>query len=311
MSVRRERMRSIGPLQKPDISPRAVPTTRETPAPARPTSSDTRAPWMRRLSTARPTWSVPSKRRGPSPPGQLGGSRRSPMLPSAGSYGAMKLAPMAAVKITRRTSAAPSASLLRQSRRPLPMLDARVEPHIERVRGKGDGGHRGREEEGRALDDRVVAHEDGLDHQAPDAGPVEDGLRDHRTAQQGGDAQPEDGDDGDGGVFQDVAENHGGLREALRTRGAHEVLVQHLQDAGAREPRHSGRGIGSQGERRHHQVGDGPASRGRQDSEVEGQNQDQDDAEPERGDTLADERGDQGEMIERAVPADSRENADG
>ena len=55
MSVMRKRVLSIGPPQKPEHRPRAVPVSNEIPVPAIPTSKDIRPPWMSRLSTSRPT----------------------------------------------------------------------------------------------------------------------------------------------------------------------------------------------------------------------------------------------------------------
>src|SRR4029453_6772913 len=107
------------------------------------------------------------------------------MVPSAGSYGAIRFAPAAAAKITSNIRNAPRASLFAQSwRAALRMRDARVEPRVQRVGHEGDGGDHGGDEKGRALHDRVVAHEDRLDQQPADTGPVEDRLRDDRSAQQ-------------------------------------------------------------------------------------------------------------------------------
>ena len=59
-SIRRITTLSIRPPTYPAISPSGTPTKRASTTEDTPTTSDTRLPWMTRLSMSRPSWSVPS-----------------------------------------------------------------------------------------------------------------------------------------------------------------------------------------------------------------------------------------------------------
>src|SRR5712692_11056835 len=92
--------------------PIAVPMLPATTVPIRPTTSDTRAPKMRRLRTSRPWKSVPSRVAVLPPSIQNGGSKMfAPFTGSVGSYGAMRSAKIATrVRPTRITTATSGAS---------------------------------------------------------------------------------------------------------------------------------------------------------------------------------------------------------
>ena len=60
-STKRCVTRSRRPPMKPVVPPISTATTTVRTVAASPTVSDSRAPWMRRLSRSRPTWSVPSR----------------------------------------------------------------------------------------------------------------------------------------------------------------------------------------------------------------------------------------------------------
>ena len=59
-STNRCTTRSNLPPKNPEAPPISTATTTLTAVAVRPTINDSRAPWMMRLSTSRPKWSVPS-----------------------------------------------------------------------------------------------------------------------------------------------------------------------------------------------------------------------------------------------------------
>ena len=65
----------------------------------KPTTMETRAPKIRRDSTSRPTWSVPSRWASLPPACHAGGRKRSPSTPISGLYGASTSAKIAASAI--------------------------------------------------------------------------------------------------------------------------------------------------------------------------------------------------------------------
>src|SRR5215203_6972398 len=96
-----------------------------------------------------------------------------------------------------------------------------------------DDGER-RDQDG-ALHDRQVALLDRVVGEAPDAGDVEDGLREDRAAEQDAQVEAEDGDDrGDRGA-QAVLEDDPPLVEALRPGGADVVLAHDVQQVRTQE----------------------------------------------------------------------------
>ncbi len=118
------------------------------------------------------------------------------------------------------------------------VADGRVDEAVEHVHHQVDEDELQREKQHQRLDDGVVAHGHGVHQQAAEAGPVEDRLHHDRAAQQKAELQAHHGDDRDERVAQAVLEHHGALVEALGARGAHEVLLHHLDEGGAREARH-------------------------------------------------------------------------
>src|SRR5262249_6055517 len=79
---------------------------------------------------------------------------------------------------------------------PEPRVEPAIEEIHEQVRHHED--ERGHEHGG--LHEGIVALEDGRYGEAADTRPREDGLRDHRAAQERAQLEPDDGDDGDEGV---------------------------------------------------------------------------------------------------------------
>ena len=82
-----------------------------------PTSSEMRAPWITRLSTSRPTWSVPSGYAALPPACHTGGVKRRSSDCLAGSCGATQGAASAAPTTTSRISVPASAAGLKANRR--------------------------------------------------------------------------------------------------------------------------------------------------------------------------------------------------
>src|SRR5881628_689599 len=85
------------------------------------------------------------------------------------------------------------------------------------------------EEEHGALDQGVVAQQDGVEHQAAHSGLQKDELHDHRASEEHGELLADDRHHRDEGVLQGVAHDHGALARALGARGADVVLAQDLE----------------------------------------------------------------------------------
>src|SRR5437773_446650 len=164
---------------------------------------------MMRLSTSRPSGSVPSGKAADGACIRIG-NPRSLRLNAYGSRGASTGAMIATTASPRMTAAltAPS-GLRRTSRHPLAharraakrgaagtgnasaVTDSRIEPGIAEIDEQvGDDDDRG-EEQHRALDQGVVTEQDGVEHQAPDPRLQEDELHDHGAAQQHADLLPD------------------------------------------------------------------------------------------------------------------------
>ena len=140
------------------------------------------------------------------------------------------------------------------------------------------------------LDQRHVLVDDRLHGQPADAGIGEHRLRDHRAAQEVPQLEPDRGHDRDRPVAEGVPQDHRPLAHALRPRRPEEVLVQDLEHARPRDARGPGHGPDAEG---HGGQDDGERALGavdRHPAEVHGEDEDQEDAEPERGHALARER---------------------
>ena len=80
-----------------------------------------------------------------------------------------------------------------------------------------------------ALDDRIVAGEDRIDRQPPEAGNVEHALGDDDAGNQQREAGADDGEDRDRGVAQRMAEQHDRFGQPLGAGGADIILAEHVQ----------------------------------------------------------------------------------
>src|SRR3984893_12479447 len=209
-----------------------MPKTTET----RPTERERRAPQMTRLSTSRPTWSVPI---GNSRPGATYVAKPVSFGPWGASSGASKATP-----IRTSTTSAPAApsGCPRTKRRTVPVTaasrvaDARVEPRVEQVDRQVQAEEHQRHHEDHRLDRRIVALAHRLDERAPHAGHHEDDLHDHEPAPEPTGPPPDEGDHRQERVAQGVAVDHRALGQALGPRGAHVVLAHHLEHLRAGEP---------------------------------------------------------------------------
>src|SRR5713226_3921275 len=130
------------------------------------------------------------------------------------------------------TSAAPSAPDTKAwlRRQGLATAYPRVEPGVREIHEKVEGDGQGGEEEDEALDQRPVAVEDGEQNEAAKAGQREDLLDDDGPAEERPHLQADNGHGGDQRVGQRVAVDHLRLGQPLGSRGAHVVLVEHLED---------------------------------------------------------------------------------
>src|SRR5579863_213071 len=83
------------------------------------------------------------------------------------------------------------------------------------------------------LDDRVVAVSDGDNGLLPDAGNVEDGLYEECARHQQANGKAENSNEWDHRIAESMAVHYDALAQPFRARGAHIVLAQHFQHAGA------------------------------------------------------------------------------
>src|SRR6202171_2200776 len=86
----------------------------------------------------------------------------------------------------------------------LAIADGRVDHGVEHVDHQIDQDELEGEKQDLGLDDRVVAHVDGVDQQAAHAGPVEDYFDDDRSSEQKSELKPHHGDHGDERIAQSV-----------------------------------------------------------------------------------------------------------
>src|SRR5437870_2678332 len=189
---------SIQPPANPARQPRNRPSPWAMVTDRSPTSKATRLPKSTRERISRPNSSAPRRNLLP------GRARFSIRLCLAGSAGASHGAPTAATTSRATTTSPAKARRLRRKRcqasaesvagaagratitpAPTAMLALPRDPRVQRPVGEVDrevDDHEGEgEDEHRALEQHVVAGEDRLDHEAPDPGPGEDGLGEHRS----------------------------------------------------------------------------------------------------------------------------------
>src|SRR3989454_321035 len=231
------------PARRPSVAPTIPPTTTA----AKPTSSETRAPWIVRERTSRPRWSVPSKCALPSAPVSVGAASRARSDWRTGSCGAIRGAANA-VTTSSSTNAPPPSAIQRVRRARLERTavtsagassaraDTGIEESIDQVDAEIDHDEEHGGQEHRALHDRVIAVVDRLDREPPDARPREHRLRHHGPAEQGAELEPGDRDDRHGRVLEHVLDDHQRLGHALGAGGPDIVRAQHLEHGRPGEP---------------------------------------------------------------------------
>src|SRR5437867_3734004 len=279
-------MVSVQPPRKPARRPSVAPTIPPTTTAAKPTSSETRAPWIIRERTSRPRWSVPSTCALPSAAESVGAASRARSDWRMGSCGAIAGAASATTISSKTNAPPPSASARVRRERPAAVAvaaassagaDPGIEDAIEQVDAKVDHDEEHRGEEHRALHDGVVAVVDRLDGEPPDARPREHRLGHDGAAQQRAELKPGDRHDRDGGVLERVLGDHQRLRQALGARGPDVVRAQDLEHRRAGEPGDRGHREGAERERGQHEVTPALAARGGEQAEVQRDDQDEQD----------------------------------
>src|SRR6267378_5250851 len=203
---------------------------------------------MTRLSVSRPTWSVPSRlcasgglfmRRKSALSGSRGASSGAA---SATKMMAMPTRPPMAESVLRRAKRASSATIcpitdsprlrLRLAK-PSAVTDARVEPCVAEIDQHVDHDEDHRVEQYEVLHHDDVALDHGDDERAPEPGHAEGLLDGHRAAEHEAKQHAGDGDHGQQRIGQRMTHDHHALAQSLGTRGANEVLADHLQQARA------------------------------------------------------------------------------
>src|SRR5215467_3235044 len=174
----------------PSMPPAAAAIAIET----KPATSDTRVPQITRLSTSRPTLSVPSQCARP------GRARLLPRFCASGSYGDSSGAASATMTAVRSTAAPKGASRARAARRSASQrrsrtavsvdaagarsanADSGIDPAIEQVDEQVAHDETDRDEQNHALDQRIVACEHRIDHETAHARQREDVFGDDGAA---------------------------------------------------------------------------------------------------------------------------------
>src|SRR6266446_9973764 len=306
MSVSRMRNASVRPPRYPEMSPTSVPSVPETPMAIRETSSEMRLPWMIRLSTSRPKRSVPSGCSDVPRSIHRGGMSLAVMSPSVGLCGDRYGAKTAQTTSTpRMVSGNHGRSWLRTS-----MADPRIEIAVEHVDEEVADQIERAEHEDPGLHDRIVAGGDALEDQPAEAGPREHGLGDHRPAQELHEQQDRERDDRQERVLEPVLPQDDPLGEPLEPRELDVVGVEHLQHRRAREAQDGRRGEIAQREGGQDQAGEAVASAGGEQTQHHREEQDQHEAEPERGHRLPEDGEDPGPGVESAPSTHGRVHAE-
>src|SRR5213594_1454650 len=311
---------SVQPPRKPARRPSVAPTIPPTTTAAKPTSSETRAPWIIRERTSRPRWSVPSTCALPSAAESVGAASRARSDWRTGSCGAITGAAIAVMTTSRTNTPPPSA--IRRVRRPRlgrtaaagspsARADAGIEEAIDQVDAEVDHDEEYGGQEHRALHDGVVAVVDRLDREPSDARPRKHRFRHDGAAEQRAELQPGDGDDRDGRVLQRVLGDDQRLGQALGAGGPDVVRAQHFEHRRPGEPGDRGHGEGAERERGQEEIPPVLPAGGRQEAELQRDDQDQENPDEERRRGLADERQSHGDLVDRGVAPNRRDHADG
>src|SRR5215471_3101505 len=246
--------------------PETTPRMNESTTTQIPTTSDSRAPYTTRLSTSRPTSSVPNQCVA------LGRLRRTATSIRAGSP-AMNGASTATTEIATMITAPASVILRRDNREShrgiardsrvasassigrlagsltamrtapdcSPVLHARIDHEVREVdREVNEHGH-ARDAQYDALDDGIVTSQYGRDDESSETGDVEDRLDDDGPRQQYGEADADDRDRRNERVAEGMLVDDQALAQSFGPPGHDELLAQDVQHARPCDPRHQRR----------------------------------------------------------------------
>ncbi len=142
---------------------------------------------------------------------------------------------------------------------------------IQKVRQKIDRNVRQANRQDAALHQIVIAIADGLDGEASDAGPGEDGFGDDGAGEERAELQAEDGNDGDHGVAQGVAIDDGALGQAFGAGGADVVLSQFFEHGGADHAGEDGGQRAAHGDGGENEIGEGAGAGDGEPSQLDGE----------------------------------------
>src|SRR5690625_945773 len=177
-----------------------------------------------RVRVSRPYWSVPSRY-----------SAEGPCIRTAG----LTVTGSGGVSHGARTAESDTSSTMISPLRPAPersslcIADPGVNQRVDDVEQQADADESSRDEENRALHDRVVAQVDPFKREAADTGQAEHLFDDHRATEQRSELQAHHRDDGVERVAQSVTHHDRELADAFGAGGPHEVPAHHLQHRGA------------------------------------------------------------------------------
>src|SRR5215831_3490691 len=257
------RMTTLSSARKwPATTPAPTPRTNESTTTQIPTRSDSRAPYTTRLSTSRPTSSVPNQCVAP---GRLRRAATSIRPGSPAMNGASTASTEIATMITAPTSVilrrdrseshrgiarhsraasgrssgpvARSLTAIRVADGRSPVLHAGIDHEVRQVNCEIDEHRHACDAEYDPLDHGVVTAQHGRDDQSSETGNVEDRLDDNRTRQQYGEADADDRDRRDERVAEGVLVDDEALAEALGPPSHDELLPQDVQHARPCDPR--------------------------------------------------------------------------
>src|SRR5690606_21844425 len=222
------------------MTPKKMPSTSDTLTTRKPTSSDRRAPCIRRDRMSRPTSSVPSTNRQEPPSSQAGGCSKASRYCMDGSCGAISPAKIATSSMTTMVHRPISAPRLRlkscqkdlngpggaetetvalevvpMSVSSPAMADARIGQPIQDIDAHIDDDDEGGDHQHAALDDRIVALLQAIDQPAPDARPGKDGFGQDRPRPQHADLQADHREHRQQRVAQGMDHDHPQARQTL------------------------------------------------------------------------------------------------
>src|SRR5690606_29409943 len=117
------------------------------------------------------------------------------------------------------------------------IADPRIEKGIGEVDEELDEHVKAAGQKDHALDDRIIARQNGVDREPSNPGDIEDAFRYDHAADQQSEASPDYGHDRHGGIAERVPEKDDALLDAFSACRPDEIFPQHLEHA---RPGHAG-----------------------------------------------------------------------